>query len=83
MNLTGRQPSAQMTEPCATEYRSGVEAALKDEQETVDFYRELADSAQDPYVKEQFLRAAADEQHHAVWFLYFYTKAALPLAKGG
>jgi rubrerythrin len=77
--ITGRQqPAPQIVEQCATEYRSGLEAALKDEQETVDFYHEIAYTSKDhPYVSEQFRRAAADEQNHAVWFLYFYTKSTL------
>ncbi len=74
-SLTGRQPVPQMTEPCANEYKAGLQAALIDEQETVDFYLDIADKAYDRYVKEQFRRAAADEQNHAVWFLYFYTRS--------
>jgi rubrerythrin len=70
-SLTGRQPSPQLTEACATDYQTGVEAALKDEQETVDYYLDISDKVKDPYMKEQFRRAAADEQNHAVWFLYF------------
>ncbi|GAA3314104.1 hypothetical protein GCM10020331_005840 [Ectobacillus funiculus] len=45
---------------------------------TVDFfYLDIADKAQDSYIKKQFRRAATDEQNHAVWFLYFYTKLFL------
>lgn len=73
--ITGKQPSPQLVEQCAADYRIGLEAALKDEQETVDFYHEIADSSKDPFVREQFRRAAADEQNHAVWFLYMYTKS--------
>lgn len=74
MSLTGRQPTPQITEPCPADYREGLKAAFKDEQETVDLYLDIADRAINPYIKGQFLRAAADEQNHAVWFLYFYTK---------
>lgn len=73
-SLTGTKPSARVTEPCPAVYREGLEAALKDEQETVDFYLEIAEKAEEPYIKEHFRRAAADEQNHAVWFLYYYTK---------
>ena len=52
----------------------GLEFALQDEQTTVDFYMEVADGASDPTIKEVFRRAAADEQNHAVWFLYYFTK---------
>jgi rubrerythrin len=74
MQLTGRQPQPQITEECATVYKKGLEASIEDEQKTVDFYLDIAEKAQNPYIKEQFKRAAADEQNHAVWFLYFYTK---------
>jgi rubrerythrin len=72
--LTGQSPTPQIIETCPNDYRKGLQFALKDEQETVDFYLDIADKAQTPYMKEHFRRAAADEQNHAVWFLYFYTK---------
>ncbi|MGG1575810.1 ferritin-like domain-containing protein [Fictibacillus sp. NRS-1165] len=72
--LTGRQPTPQITEQCPNDYIKGLEVAIEDEQKTVDFYLEIADKAQTPYIREQFRRAAWDEQNHAVWFLYFYTK---------
>ncbi|RSD26144.1 ferritin-like domain-containing protein [Mesobacillus subterraneus] len=72
--LTGRQPQMQITEECADTYLEGLEASLKDEQETTDFYLDIADEAADPMIKEVFRRAAHDEQNHAVWFLYFYVK---------
>lgn len=72
--LTGRQPTATITEECPSTYRSGLEASFKDEQETVDFYLDIADKVQDVSIKESFRRAAADEQNHAVWFLYFLNK---------
>lgn len=70
--LTNQHHSPSITEACPNTYRKGLAAAIEDEQKTVDFYNELADKAVTPYVKEQFRRAAADEQNHAVWFLYFY-----------
>ena len=70
-NLTGRKPSLQIIEKCPDKYRAGIEFAFKDEQEAVDFYLVIADKAKDPIIKERFRRAAADEQNHAVWFLYF------------
>ncbi|MCU5500056.1 rubrerythrin family protein [Bacillus wiedmannii] len=73
-NLTGRKPSYQIIEQCPDKYRAGIEFAFKDEQEAVDFYLDIADKAQDPIVKERFRRAAADEQNHAVWFLFFLSK---------
>lgn len=73
-SLSGRQHAPQITEPCPKEYRAGLDFAFKDEQETVDFYLDIADRAGQPYVKEAFKRAAADEQNHAVWFLYLLTR---------
>jgi len=52
-----------------------LEFALQDEQKTVDFYMEIADDSTNQFIKDAFKRAAVDEQNHAVWFLYFYTKA--------
>lgn len=71
--LTGRQHTPQMTEQCKDNFIDGVQASFKDEQETTDFYLSMADNTRDPYIQEQFRRAAADEQNHAVWFLYFLT----------
>ncbi|MEY9971754.1 rubrerythrin [Lysinibacillus sp. RC46] len=75
MNLTGRKPSYQIIEECPDNYRAGIEFAFKDEQETVDSYLDIADKANDLMIKERFRRAAADEQNHAVWFLYFFSKS--------
>lgn len=76
VQLTGRQPSLQITEECPNEYRAGLHFAFNDEQETVDFYLDIADRATDHAIKESFRRAGADEQQHAVWFLYFLTASA-------
>lgn len=73
-DLTGRRPVPQITEQCPADYRAGLEAAFIDEQETVDFYLEAADRTEDPLIKEQFRRIKADEQNHAVWFLYLLYK---------
>ena len=72
--ITGNQPNPQITEACPTSYTDGLQFAFKDEQNTVDFYLDIAEKAEDPYIREKFKRAAADEQNHAVWFLYYYTK---------
>ena len=73
-NLTGSQPKPKVIEECPGTYVRGLEVALEDEQETVDFYLTVADETSNLYVKEAFRRAAADEQNHAVWFLYFLTR---------
>jgi rubrerythrin len=76
-SLSGRQPSPQLVEQCPSDYYTGLNFAFKDEQETVDFYLDIAEKANDPFIKEQFRRASADEQNHAVWFLYFITQRKL------
>jgi rubrerythrin len=72
--LTGKQPSPQVTKQCPSDFRSGVLAAFIDEQETVDFYHEMARKTNNPLIKEPFLQASSDEQNHAVWFLYFMNR---------
>ncbi|MGG0718707.1 ferritin-like domain-containing protein [Robertmurraya massiliosenegalensis] len=69
--LTGQKHTPKITEQCPNEYLAGIDFAFNDEQETVDFYLDIAKLTTDPYIKEQFTRAASDEQNHAVWFLYF------------
>jgi rubrerythrin len=70
-HLTGIEPVPQISEECGATYTEGLIASFKDEQETVDFYLDIADSAHEPFIKEAFRRAAADEQNHAVWFSFF------------
>lgn len=69
--LTLRHPTPRITEECPSEYIAGIRFAFRDEQETVDFYLDIADRASDPSIKDRIRRAAADEQNHAVWFLSF------------
>lgn len=73
-SLTGKQAEPKLLEGCPNNYMDGLEFALKDEQETVDFYLDIAEQTSNSFVKDIFRRAAADEQNHAVWFLYFLTK---------
>lgn len=71
--LTGQTFQPQLTEQCPSTYMEGLRHAIEDEQNTVDFYLETGDMATDPQIRAIFYRFAKDEQHHAVWFLYFYT----------
>jgi rubrerythrin len=73
--MTGKKPMPQIVESCPSVYRAGLHFAFKDEQETVDFYLDIAEKANNPQIKEHFRRASADEQNHAVWFLYFLTSS--------
>lgn len=73
-NLTGQQPKPQITEECPNTYLQGLEFAIQDEQKTVDFYLEISDETSDAHLKELLRRIAADEQNHAVWFLYYFVK---------
>ncbi|PDY25024.1 hypothetical protein CN507_21620 [Bacillus cereus] len=72
--LTSKNPQPQITEECPTLYLNGLEFAIQDAQRSVDFYLEIADEATDQQIKEVFRRVAADEQNHAVWFLYYFSK---------
>ncbi|GGM38265.1 hypothetical protein GCM10011351_25530 [Paraliobacillus quinghaiensis] len=69
--LTGQQPTYTINEECPENFREAMTFAFKDEQETVDFYLDIADQAKDPFIQDRFRRAAADEQNHAVWFMFF------------
>jgi rubrerythrin len=69
--LTDRKPVPKLIEECPKSFTEGLAAAFKDEQETVDFYLDIAGKAGNESIKETFRRAAADEQQHAVWFLYY------------
>ncbi len=71
ISLTGKQPSPKIIRQCPADYLSGVLAAFIDEQETVDFYHHIARNTDNPAIRDAFTRASADEQNHAVWFLYF------------
>jgi len=69
--LTGTQPQIQKQPSCPNSYVDAIKAAFIDEQETVDFYYGIASGTSDSTIQSAFKRAAADEQNHAVWFLYF------------
>ena len=72
--ITGIDPKPVQTEICEDQYKMGLEAALKDEQHTVDFYLSIADETINPTARHFFKRAAKDEQQHALWFLYYFVK---------
>ncbi|MCJ8008485.1 ferritin-like domain-containing protein [Lederbergia wuyishanensis] len=71
--LTNKQPQPHLGN-CPDQYVDLLEFAFEDEQHTVDFYLDIAEDARDPFIRERFRSAAADEQNHAVWFLSFLQK---------
>lgn len=73
-SLTGERPHPKITEECPNNYLNGLESALQDEQKTVDFYLNISDEAPNQFIRETFRRVVSDEQNHAVWFLYFFSK---------
>lgn len=77
LQLTGKKPVPKVIEQCPQRYCDGLEFAIKDEQQTVDFYLDVADRTHNRSIRKLFRRAAADEQNHAVWFLYYYSKHCL------
>ncbi len=72
--FSGIDPKPKQSELCEDDYLRGLEAALKDEQHTVDFYLSVAEGTINTAARELFTDAAKDEQQHAVWFLYYYMK---------
>ena len=42
ISLTGKQATPQITKQCPADYKSGILASFIDEQETVDFYHDIA-----------------------------------------
>ncbi|RFU62897.1 ferritin-like domain-containing protein [Peribacillus glennii] len=75
--LTGRQPDVAKSNDCPKRLKDIFEFSFEDEQESVDFYLDIANATDDENIREVFTRAAADEQNHAIWFLYFLTKTRL------
>jgi len=69
--LTGKKYNPKITGKYPNEYKAGLDFAFHDEQNTVDHYLDISAKTENEYIKEQFKRAASDEQNHAVWFLYF------------
>ena len=69
--LTGQKYNPKITEECPNKFKAGLNFAFHDEQKTVDHYLEISSKTDNEYIREQYKRAASDEQNHAVWFLYF------------
>ena len=69
--LTGQPYHPKLTEKPPNDFNSGVKSAFFDEQNTVEFYHQVARNTSIPYISHVFRTNAADEQNHAVWFLFY------------
>ncbi|MED3626399.1 ferritin family protein [Bacillus subtilis] len=67
-SITSKHIMPKQTEECPDNFTRALDAAFKDEQETVDFYLRAAEETSNLKAKGVFTR---DEQNHAVWFLYY------------
>lgn len=68
--LTGQQYYPNLIDNPPTTFKSGVKSSFFDEQNTVEFYHQVARNTSIPYISHVFRTNAADEQNHAVWFLF-------------
>jgi len=55
-------------------YIEGIEQAILDELEAYEFYRDIYLSSNNPIVKEIFFEAFTDENEHAAYLNYLYTR---------
>ena len=69
--LTGQTPTPQLSEEVPENFVDGIYSAFFDEQQSTEFYHEIARNSYIPMVSQTFLTNAADEQTHAVWFLFY------------
>ncbi|WML43175.1 ferritin-like domain-containing protein [Neobacillus sp. PS3-40] len=68
LDLSGKYPPLTLGVALPSSFKRGVRDSLKDEQETVPFYRNLASQITDQQFKERILKAADDEHQHAQIF---------------
>ena len=68
LDLSGKYPPITLGAALPSSFKRGVRDSLKDEQETVPFYRTLASQITDQQLNERFLKAAEDEHRHAQIF---------------
>lgn len=71
--LTGREPNSDISREWLEEENQVIYASFKAEQKNVTLYLDLSERAPTPLFKQQFERASADEQNHAIWFLSILT----------
>ncbi|WP_416150508.1 ferritin-like domain-containing protein [Salipaludibacillus sp. HK11] len=71
--LTGREPVPNISREWLEDDPEVFFSSYLSEQKNVSIYNELSERAPTPLFREQFKRASADEQNHAIWFLSFLT----------
>lgn len=73
--LTSHYPVVNDKDNCSILYRQGIQQLIEAKQNNVSFYLDGGDwlNEQDPILAQVFRRAAADEQQHAIWLVYFLT----------
>lgn len=68
VELSGKYPPIKLGVQLPGSFQGGVRESIKDEQETVPFYRRIASQISRPQIQQHFMRAAEDEQRHAQIF---------------
>lgn len=67
--LGGQQPEIPQGE-LPKNFKEGLKYAIRDELEAVAFYRDIAYTYRDPFIRMPFWHASHDEQRHASWLQY-------------
>jgi len=72
---TGKEPDIKSVKTLDFDnYIEGIEQAILDELEAYEFYRDIYLSSNNPIVKEIFFEAFTDENEHAAYLNYLYTR---------
>lgn len=73
--ITGKEPElSNIASPGFGSYLEGIEQAILDELEAYEFYRDIYLSGSNPMVRDMFLEAFTDENEHAAYLNYLYTR---------
>jgi rubrerythrin len=72
--LTGNSVEAKITQVCGKTFKEGLEGAFVNEQANNRFYFQITDQTTNQTIKNVFYRAAAEDQGHSSWFLYYMIK---------
>jgi rubrerythrin len=72
---TGKEPEiGSVNTPEFESYIEGIEHAIPKELEACEFYRDIYLASSNPIVRDVFFEALTDENEHAVYLNYLYTK---------